>query len=169
MRKLAPLLAAVAVPALAQPMPVWPVSATGRGCTAVQPVPDAESGRLSITYDAVRQEVTLTGASHVQAPPSPGGTIDLNLVFIDNGRETYDDQWAKRRFSVVREGDETRFSTRFAGKDNVNQILADLARSKRVGFLQKSGGNPLMAYFLEGFAPAIESLKACAARAATTS
>jgi hypothetical protein len=169
MRKLVPLLALVAVPAAGQNAPVWQVDAIGRACTAVQPIADAESGRLSVTYDASRQEVLLTSANRVQAELPPNGTIDLNLVFLDNGREKYDDQWAKRRFTYVRDGDQTRFTTRFAGRENVSQILGDLGRSKRIGFLQKSGGNPMMAYFLDGLAPALDRLKECAARAATAS
>ena len=169
MHKLVPLLALIAVPAAAQTSPIWSVSAAGRTCTAVQPAVDAESGRLSVTYDAAREEVVLTSANRAQSALPASGTIDLNLVFLDNGREKYDDQWAKRRFTYVRNGDETHFSTRFAGKDNVRQILSDLGSSKRIGFLQQSGGNPMMAYFLDGLAPAIAQLKECAARAATTS
>jgi hypothetical protein len=169
MHKLVPLLALLAAPAVAQSLPAWPVSASGRTCTAVQPIADAESGRLSVTYDAAHQEVILTSASHVAAAPPAARVVDLNVVLIDNGREQYDDQWAKRRFTIARDGDQTRYSTRFAGKDNVSQILTDLGNSKRIGFLKKSGDTPMMAYFLDGLAPAIGQLKECAERAATAS
>lgn len=169
MNQLAALLALAAVPAAAQVSAPWPVAAEGRACTASMPTPDGESGRLSVSYDAARQEVVLTSLNHVQSVPSDAGAIDLNLVFLDNGREKYDDQWAKRRFEYQRHGEQVQFTTRFAGKANSAQILKDLATAKRVGFLEKSGGRPVVAYFLDGLAPALPQLRECAARAATAS
>ena len=165
MNKLAvALVAAIAVPAAAQNGAAWPVTANGRVCTAVQSVVDSGSGRLSVTYDAGAQEITLTSTGTVASPLPASGAIDLDLVLLDNGATKYDNMWATRHLTYTRAGDEVVFTTRFSGKENVAQILADLAASRRIGFLQK--GEPILDHPLAGLAAAIPQLKACAVKAA---
>lgn len=165
MHKLIPLLAlATAAPALAQSSAMWPVNAEGRACTASQPGATAESGRLSITYDAAAPEVTLTSINQVESPLPARGVVNLALVFVDNGNEPYDEGWGFRRVAFARRGDAVEFSTRFTGERNVKQVLADLAHSRRVGFVQH--GEPVIAYILDGIGPALDALRSCAARAA---
>lgn len=162
MNKLALVLAALAVPAAAQDSATWAVGMKGGVCTAEQQAPDSGSGRLSVAYDRTREEVVLTSADPVASPLPATGAIDLALVLVDNGPTKLDDQWAIRHFTYVRQGSDVLFTTRFAGRDNVDQILADLAASRRIGFLQN--GEPIIDHPLAGLAPAIAELKACAAK-----
>jgi hypothetical protein len=164
MHKWLAVLALVAAPALAQDSGVWPVSAEGRACTASQPGGTAENGRLSVTYDAARQEVVLTSLNRVQSPLPQSGSMNLQLVFLDNGDQKWDDGWGPRQVNYVRTGDVVQFTTRFVGEKNVRQVLADLSSSKRIGLLDKR--EPVIAYFLDGFGPTLAQLRDCAARAA---
>ena len=162
MNKLTLVLAALAVPAAAQDSAAWTVGMKGGTCTAEQPAADSGSGHLSVAYDAAREEVVLTSADPVASPLPATGAIDLAVVLVDNGPAKLDDQWAVRHFTYVRQGSDVLFTTRFAGKENVSQILTDLAASRRIGFLQH--GEPIIDHPLAGLAPAIAELKACAAK-----
>ena len=164
MRKLLLVFALLAVPAAAQDSAAWPVTASGHACTATQGTVESGTGRLSVTYDARAQEVVLTSADPVSSPLPATGAIDLALVLVDNGRTKLDYQWAVRHFTYTRQGGDVLFTTRFAGKDNVAQILADLAGSRRIGFLQN--GEPVIDHPLAGLGPAIAQLRDCAAKAA---
>jgi hypothetical protein len=166
MNKLVLLAALVAVPAYAQDGEVyyassnWPVHAAGRTCT-IQGVAD-EGNALSVSYDG--SEVTITTASTVQSRLPASGTVNFDIVFLDsgNGEIDYDTGWGTRAFTYAGEGNTYRFSTRFTGERNVSQILADLASSRTIGFLQR--GQAVVAYELAGVSPSIAQLRDCAAR-----
>src|SRR4051794_4273651 len=99
MHKLAVLLTLLAVPVMAQDQSTWSVEAQGRVCTATQATFTSGSGRLSVTYDAARREVILTSADRVESPLPDTGAMDLVVVFLDNGRTKFDDQWGLRHFT----------------------------------------------------------------------
>ena len=164
MNKLALMLVILAAPVAAQDSGVWPVTARGRTCTAAQGAADSGTGRLSVTFDAARQEVVLTSADPVASPLPASGAIDLAVVLVNNGPMKLDEQWSVRHFTYARAGDQVLFSTRFSGTDNVHQIFADLAASRRIGFFQN--GEPIIDHPLAGLAPALSQLKECAAKAA---
>lgn len=165
MRKLLSLAVLLAVPAQAQDAQVyyasetWPVHAAGRTCTMVQAMADA-GGTLSVSYDGA--EVTLTSTSALESELPASGKVSLAIVFLDNGRTAFDDGWGSREFTYTREGDAYRFSSRFAGENNVRQILADLAGSKTVGLLQR--GQTVVAYDLADISRSVARLRDCAAR-----
>ena len=163
MYKLLPLLALIAVPAAAQDAS-WKVTPAGRTCTATQPIADSGSGRLMVSYDAARQEVTLPSPAHVESPLPDTGAMDLMLVFLDNGAMKFDDQWRPPRATHARSGDMVNFSTLVAGTLNVEQIFTDLSSSRRVGFLKDK--EPILDHPLAGIGGALAQLKDCAARSA---
>ena len=171
MKTLLPLLAVAlwAVPAYAQGGPgqpgIWPVQAAGETCTISQSFADPDFGNhtLAISYDASRQEVSLTTTNAAASELPDSGELRWNIVFLDNGDEKHDDAWGGRSFSYTRDGEAYRFSTRFAGERNVRQILADLAASRSIGFLER--GEVVTAYDLAGAGRSIARLRACAARA----
>ena len=165
MRMLLTLLALAAVPAQAQDSSLyhasdtWPVHTSGGACTMSQ----ADGGGLSVGYDRRSGEVTLTTTNEVAATLPSTGSIDMIVVFLDNGAEKYDDAWGARRFDYVREDDTARFTARFAGEKNVRQILADLSNSSAVGF--RYGDEPVLGYDLAGARPSLARLRECADRA----
>lgn len=171
MRKLPLLLALLAVPAQAQDARVyyasdsWPVLAEGRACTmTLASDPEHGADALRVRYDAAAQEVTLTVVSEVSDRLSASGALEMNIIFLENGREKFDDAWGKRTFAYVRDGDMARFSTRFGGEENVRQILADLAGSAWLGLKYKQ--DEPISYGLTGAAGSLSRLRECAASAA---
>lgn len=144
---------------------MWPLATDAQVCTISQSFADPDFGNhtLAISYDAARQEVSLitTNAPLRQLPDA--GDLAWHVVLLDNGTEKHDDAWGARRFSYARDGEDYRFATRFAGKRNVRQILADLAGSRGIGFLE--GGDVVTAYDLTEAGSSIARLRECAARA----
>jgi hypothetical protein len=159
MHKLIPLVALLAAPASAQDTVAWQISGQGQGC--VLSGEQSGVGTLSLQYDAATQVVTLTSTNQVETPLPSSGTIDWTMVFLDNGREKFDDQWDVRRFTFSRDGNAVRFTTRFSGKANVDQFFGDLANSRKIGFLKKR--DVVIAYDLAGIAGSISGLRDCAA------
>ncbi|MEO6386774.1 MAG: hypothetical protein ABIT16_03975 [Croceibacterium sp.] len=169
MNKLIPLLALIAAPAAAQEAQVyfassaWPVETAGRTCSMSHAANDG-SDALTIAYDAASGEVALTAETDSAAPSLPAsGTVQFAIVFLQNGRTAYDDQWGSRTFSYRREGTTARFTTRFAGEPNVRQIFADLGASHDVGFLQQR--QAVMSTNLELADASLRKLQECARRA----
>jgi hypothetical protein len=168
MKKLLPLAAVLAVPAAAQDAQVfyasasWPVHASGRACTLVQAVPN-EGNALSVSYDGA--EVTLTTTNRIETALPESGEVRFGIVFLDNGNGNieFDDGWGSREFVYTRGDGDYRFSTRFSGEKNVRQLLADLASSRTIGFLQR--GRAVVAYELADIGPSVARLRECAARA----
>jgi hypothetical protein len=173
MNKLLPLLAApvaLAMPAAAQDAqtrdtsPMWPVERSAAGCAVVRAgIPETGFGSLSVGYDAARDEVTVSTSEHVKTTLPPNGKIVLQIVFVDNGGTRHDDGWGTRTFTYTSNDDVYRFTSAFAGKNNVRQILADLGHSRRLGLLRN--GEVLFDHDLVGLAPAIARLQDCAASA----
>lgn len=167
MKKLLPLAVVLAVPAQAQDRQVyyasdsWPVYAAGRTCTMVQGVPD-NGNALSVSHDGA--EITLTTTNELESELPAMGKVSLAIVFLDNGASDieFDDGWGSREFSYVQDGEQYRFSTRFAGEENVRQILTDLASSKTIGFLQRR--QAVVAYDLADISRSVARLRDCAAR-----
>lgn len=169
MKKLIPLLALLAAPAGAQDAqvyyasPAWPVQAAGSACKMVQANGDAGPNALEVAYDAATGEVALTmSTDEIRDTSRDSGTIELNIVFLQNGRTAHDDAWGSRTFTYKREGNTARFTTRFAGERNVRQILADLANSHDVGFLFQR--EPVMSTELSNARPSLGKLQECARR-----
>ena len=174
MKSLLPLFAVAlsAAPAYSQGTPgqegIWPVESAGDTCAMSQAFSDTDFGRhtLAISYDASRQEVSLTTINAPADELPESGELMWRIVFLDNGRESYDDAWGARRFTYVRDGEAYRFTARFAGEKNVRQILADLAASRGVGFMER--GKVVTAFDLAGAARSIGRLRSCAARVVAT-
>jgi len=169
MKKLVPALALLAAPAVAQGAQVyyasdaWPVETAGSTCTMIQAAGDAGPNALEVGYDAATGEVMLTMSSdEIGNALRDSGTIELAIVFLQNGKTAYDDAWGSRRFSFAREGSTARFSTRFAGERNVRQILTDLANSHDVGLLYE--GKAVMSTNLTRAGRSLDKLKECAGR-----
>ena len=165
MKRLLPLAALLASPALAQDAQVyhasatWPVHASDGACTLVQAQPESGSA-LSVGYDG--DEVILTSTAQVESPLPPSGRVPLEIVFLENGNTDYDDGWGSRQFAYVGSDGVYRFSARFAGARNARQILADLADSKWLGLLQD--GETIVAYELKGIAASVSRLRDCASQ-----
>lgn len=169
MKMLLPLFALIAAPALAQDSALyfasdaWPVRKSGTVCTMARTAPAEGESALSVTYDAAKGEVTVAADNPVTDALPESGSIDLAIVFLDNGGVEYDDAWGTRRFDYSREDGAARFATRFAGERNVRQILADLSGSAHVGFLHR--GEAVMWSDLAGARRPLLQLQECAARA----
>jgi len=170
MKKLVPLLGLLAAPATAQGGQIyfasdaWPVEAAGRACTMMQASGAAGPNALEVGYDAGSGEVTLTMSSdEIGNALRDSGTIDLAIVFLQNGETAYDDAWGSRSFGFVRYDGTARFTTRFAGERNVRQVLADLASSHDVGLLYK--GQAVMSTNLTQAGRSLGKLQECARRA----
>lgn len=142
---------------------LWPVTAAGPNCTISQSFADPEFGprTLEITYDATREEVAVIAIGAAPASLPETGRVAWSIVFLGNGDVEHDDAWGARQFTYARDGEAHRFATRFAGRGNVRQILADLAASRGVGFLQD--GELVTAFDLGGIGGSIERLRPCAA------
>jgi hypothetical protein len=168
MRALVPMLALLAAPAAAQEArtyyasETWPVSASGRSCTMTFAGDLSENDPLSISYDGARGELALTSDGATVSSLGSSGTVDLRIVFLENGRTAYDDGWGSRRFTFSRDNGSARFTTRFAGERNVRQILQDLGNSAKVGFL--FGDEVVMSSSLAGARESLSRLRECAAR-----
>ena len=166
MNKLFALLALIAAPAAAQEASVyhasdtWPVSATGQSCTMTFAGREMLSDPFAVSYDG--REVALTAVSEVASSLPSSGTMELAIVFLENGRTARDDGWGTRAFAYVRENGKARFTARFAGEQNVRQILADLAGSRHIGFLHD--GKVVMSSDLAGAGSSLGRLQECAAR-----
>jgi hypothetical protein len=170
MKKFLPLLGLLAAPVMAQGAQVyfasdaWPVEAAGRGCRMMQSGSAAGPNALEVGYDAGSGEVTLTMSSdEIGSALRDRGTIDLAIVFLQNGETAYDDAWGSRSFAYVRDDGTARFTTRFAGERNVRQILADLAHSHDVGLLHK--GQAVMSTNLTQAGRSLGKLQECGRRA----
>jgi type 1 fimbria pilin len=167
MKKLLPFAVLLAVPAQAQDAQVyyasdtWPVHASGRTCTMMQAASSAD-GRLSVSYDGT--EVTLATTNTLESELPDSGKVSFAIVFLDNGASDleFDDGWGSREFTYSRDDGDYHFSARFAGENNVRQILSDLANSKTIGLLQR--GKAVMAYDLADVGGSIARLRECAAR-----
>ena len=165
MKKLLPLAVLMAAPASAQDVyfasDVWPVQASGRTCTVVQALPDGRNA-LSISYDG--SEVVLTSTNELATEMPASGTLNLAIVFLDNeaSDQAFDDGWGSREFTYTRGDGLYRFSTRFAGENNVRQFLADIGNSRTLGLLQRR--ETVVAYDLSDIGPSIARLRDCAAR-----
>jgi hypothetical protein len=167
MKMFVPLLALLAVPATAQEARVyyasnlWPVQASGQSCSMTNAKAGEASNPLTLSYDAASGEVALTmESSDISSGLRDSGSLDLALVFLDNGKVKHDDGWGERSFGYTHDGAVTRFTTRFAGERNVRQILADLAGSKHVGLLYR--GQVIASTELASAAPSIDQLRECA-------
>jgi hypothetical protein len=166
MKKLFALVALLSAPAAAQQATVfyasdtWPVTAAGQSCTMAFAGPDAIADPLSVSYDG--REVALTTANEVAASLPASGTIDLAIVFLDNGRTAYDDGWGTRRFTYSRDNGKARFTARFSGERNVRQMLADLENSNHIGFLHR--GKAVMSADLADARRSLARLRECGAR-----
>lgn len=141
MKKLVPLLTLIAAPAIAQDGGIyyaseaWPVQASGRVCSMAAPASNT-SDPLTISYDAASGEIALAAETgDVSTTLADNSSVDLAIVFLDNGNAKHDDGWGLRRFVYTRDGDKARFTGRFAGERNVRQILTDLANSAHMGLL----------------------------------
>ena len=165
MKKLLLLTAALAIAAPAQAQSLWPVRTADGSCSMSQTFESADFGRttLRVAYDAAKQEVTLTSTNPMVEQLPGTGEILWTVVFLDNGDNKFDDGWAARSFSYAKDGDRYRFSTAFAGENNVRQILADLGASSSIGFMRQ--GKLVTAYELEGARSSVAQLQDCAARA----
>lgn len=170
MKIVVPLLALVAVPAAAQEAPnarlyyasnAWPVQVAGAACSMVNAMPGEASNPLTLTYDAASGEIGLTvETSDIASGLDASGSLDLAIVFLDNGKTRHDDGWGLRSFGYTHQGQVTRVTTRFAGERNVRQILADLAGSKHIGLLYR--GQVIASTALASAAPSIDKLRECA-------
>lgn len=166
MKKLLVLFALLSAPAAAQEATVfyasdtWPVTAAGQSCTMAFAGPDTIADPLSVSYDG--REVALTTTNEVAASLPGSGTIELSIVFLDNGRTAYDDGWGTRRFTYSRDNGKARFTARFSGERNVRQILADLENSNHIGFLHS--GKAVMSADLADARRSLAKLRECAAR-----
>jgi hypothetical protein len=165
-----PLLALLAVPAAAQDAQVfyasnaWPVQAAGQVCSTANATAGDASNPLTLSYDAASGEVMLTvETSDISSGLDNSGSLDLAMVFLDNGRVKHDDGWGQRSFTYTRQGEATRFTSRFAGERNVRQILADIAGSKHIGLLYR--GQLVASTDLASIAPSIDKLRECARQA----
>src|SRR5690606_12245840 len=163
MKKLAALVLLLAAPAafaqdseLYYASSAWPVHTSAGVCTVTQA--SGADGLLGIAHHG--DEVVLTSTSSVESPLPETGKVYLALVFLDNGRLRHDDGWGTREFTYARSGDVYRFSTRFAGRRNVEQILADLAARRSFGMLQQ--GAVVFSFDLADLAPSLASLHECA-------
>ena len=164
MKKLVPLAALIALPAVAQGSGLWPVQASGRACSMVNAAVSEASNPLTVTYDSGSGEVVLTiETSDITSGLANSGSLDLSIVFLDNGDIKHDDGWDPRSFGYTRQGEVTRFTTRFAGERPVRQILADLSSSKHIGLLYR--GQVISSTNLAGAASSIGELRACSRRA----
>ena len=170
MNKLVPLLALLAAPAAAQEARVyyasdaWPVEVAGRACSMSRAAASDGSNPLSIAYDAASGEVALTvETDEIGAGLGERGSLELAIVFLENGEAAFDDGWGSRNFSYVRERGTARFTTRFAGERNVRQILADLSNSHDVGLLYR--GKAVMSTNLADAGRSLDKLEECARRA----
>lgn len=164
-----PLLALLAMPAQAEEAVLyhasetWPVHAAAGTCTMTRAgMPETGHGRLTVSYDAAANEVTLATTERIDASLPPSGRLPMHIVFLDNGRMKHDDQWASRTFAYTSEDGVYRFATAFAGENNVRQILADLANSRRLGLLRE--GEVVFDHDLAGARQSIARLRDCAAR-----
>lgn len=167
MKKLVPLLALLTIPTGAQASTAWPVQASGSACSMVNAASEA-SNPLTVTYDAGLGEVVLTiETSDIASGLNASGSLELAMVFLDNGDIKHDDGWDPRRFSYTRQGEVTRFTTRFGGERPLRQILADLSGSKHIGLLYK--GQVISSTDLAGAAPSIGELRDCARRSVAAS
>jgi len=165
MKKLLLFAVALATAAPAQAQALWPVRTADGSCSMSQTFESEDFGRttLRVSYDAASQEVTLT-TTNPMAEQLPGtGEILWSMVFLDNGGIEYDEGWTARPFTYARDGERYRFSTSFAGENNVRQILADLGASRSIGFMRQ--GKLITAYELDGARGSVEQLRDCAARA----
>lgn len=166
MKKLFALVALVAAPAAAQEATVyyasdtWPVTAAGRTCTMAFAGPETVADPFSVSYDG--REVALTTTNEVAGTLPASGTLDLAIVFLDNGRTAYDDGWGTRSFAYSRDNGKARFTARFAGERNVRQMLADLENSNHIGFLHR--GKAVMSADLADARRSLARLRECAAR-----
>ncbi len=170
MRKLLlPLLAVTAAPAAAQDAAVfyasdtWPVTASGRTCTMDFTGPSSLGDPLSVSYDAGAGALRLTTAGTVGSSLGSSGSMDLAIVFLENGDTDYDDGWGSRRFTFARDDGSASFTTHFTGEKNVRQILDDLSNSAHIGFLYR--GEVVMSADLSGARRSLDRLRDCAARA----
>ena len=165
MKKLLLLAVALTIAAPAQAQTLWPVRTADGTCSMSQTFESADFGRntLRVSYDASRQEVTLTSINPMAEQLPGNGEIVWTIVFLDNGNLEYDEGWAARAFTYARDGDRYSFSTAFSGENNVRQILADLGASSSVGFMRQ--GKLVTAYELVGAGPSVEKLSDCATRA----
>ena len=163
---LAMVLLLSAAPALGQ-SDLWPVASSGSTCSMAQAFSDSEFGQrsLRISYDAAREAITITSTGPVDLLTPDAGDARLLVVFLDNGRTEFDDGWGPRNFEVAREGDTFRMSTSFAGKNNVRQILADLAASRAIGFMNQ--GKVMTAFELGNADASLGRLRSCAAQVAS--
>jgi hypothetical protein len=164
MKKLIPLFVLLSVPAMVHASTVWPVQASGSACSMVNAAAGEAGNPLTVTYDSASGDVILTiETSDIASGLNDSGSLELAMVFLDNGELKHDDGWGARSFGYTREGEVTRFTTRFAGERPVRQILADLAASKHVGLLYR--GQVVSSTNLAGAASSIGELRACARRA----
>jgi hypothetical protein len=166
-KKLFALLALIAAPAAAQEATLyyasdtWPVTATGRSCTMAYAGPETIADPFSVSYDG--REIALTTTNEVASSLPASGTLDLAIVFLDNGRTAYDDGWGTRRFAYSRENGNARFTARLSGERNVRQMLADLENSNHIGFLHR--GKAVMSADLADARRSLARLRECGARA----
>ena len=164
MKTLVPLAALIALPAVAHASTAWPVQASGSACSMVNAVVTEASNPLTLTHDSATGEVVLTiETSDIASGLDDSGSLELAMVFLDNGDIKHDDGWDPRSFGYTRQGEVTRFTTRFAGERPVRQILADLSSSKHIGLLYR--GQVISSTNLAGAASSIGELRACSRRA----
>ena len=167
MKKLLPLLAALAVPAQAQDADLyyasdaWPVHRANGAC-AMERIgqPDSGFGQLAVEYDAARDLVMLSTSAPVESGLPASGAVDFEIVFLDNGDVKHDDTWFSRKFAYTSEDGVYRFTTAFSGERTVRQVLADLANSRRLGFLRD--GEVLFDHDLAGARESLNRLRTCA-------
>ena len=155
-----------AAPALGQ-TELWPVEEADGSCSMGQTFSSADFGvhTLQVSYDAKRQLITLTSTSPVDAALPATGTVDMTIAFLDNGDEPFDDAWGQRRFTIAQDDGRHLLSTSFSGERNVRQVLADLAASRAVGFM--NAGKVVTAFELRDADASLRQLRSCAAQVAS--
>lgn len=167
MKKAVLVVALIAVPAGAQERRVyhasdtWPVEIADGTCTMANAATSEASNPLTLSYDAASGEIVLTvETTDISDGLEANGSLELAMVFLDNGSIKYDDGWDPRSFGYTHDGGVTRFVTRFAGERPVRQILADIAGSKHLGLLHR--GKIIASTDLGGAASSVAQLRACA-------
>ncbi|OYW44505.1 MAG: hypothetical protein B7Z08_09185 [Sphingomonadales bacterium 32-68-7] len=157
------LAAAAGAPAAAQDAEVWPIDADSSACTTSR-IGSATSDALVVRYDPAAREIMLETAVEDSGPVSRPGTASLWIIF-DKGRgEELDIAWGYRQFAVRSDDGRIALSTRFSGTRNIDQILADLGSSRRLGLVLEE--KTVADFDLTGIAPALARLKACASQLA---
>jgi TonB family protein len=132
-------------------------------CRALTSFKSQEYGQevFAASYSVRENRVVLTFTSNLTTSLPERGEVDVELVFLENGSEDYDDGWSDRTTSYSRD-DKGRyyFNMGFSGSENAKQILEDLAKSVTIGFFYED--KMITGFPLKGSAKAVSALEACA-------